>query len=108
MLMYSVTTLEGMLLAAGLLATVTVLVLGVLIAFPRSMRVFAARVYCPLLGRRVGADLERDDWTLRFKQVVRCSVLGRAGAIPCTRACLSASVPPPVIRASRDPGTPAH
>jgi hypothetical protein len=106
--MYSVTTLEGVLLAAGVLVTVTLLVLGVLTMFPRSMRVFLARVYCPLLGRRVGAEIERDDWTLRFMQVARCSVLGRAGAVPCTRACLSASVPPPIIQPPRDPGRPAR
>jgi hypothetical protein len=106
--MYSVTTLEALLLAAGLLAATALLVLGVLVVFPRSLRVLSARVYCPLLGRRVGADLARDDWTLGFMDVVRCSVLGRPGPVPCTKGCLSASVPPPVTPAPHDPGTPAR
>jgi hypothetical protein len=106
--MYSVTTLDGMLLAAGLLATMVLLVLGVLVVFPRSLRVLPARVYCPMLRRRVGAELARDDWTLGFMDVVRCSVLGRPGPVPCTKGCLSASVPPPVTAAPHDPGTPAR
>ncbi len=106
--MYSVTTLEGMLLAAGLLATLAVLVLGVLAMFPRSRRILPARVYCPLLQQRVGAELERDDWTLRFRNVVRCSVLGRLGAASCSKGCLSASVPPPLSRSPHDPDTRAR
>ena len=106
--MYSVTTLEGLLLAAGVLAATAVLVLGVLVVFPRSLRVLPARVYCPLLGRRVGAELARDDWTLGFMDVVRCAVLGRPGPVPCTKRCLSASVPPPLTAAPHDPGTPAR
>jgi hypothetical protein len=85
--MYSVTTLEGALLTLTLLATTSVLVFGVLVGFPRALRSVSMRVACPLAGRRVLAELDRDAWTLRCVNVRRCSVLGTRVDL-CSKACL--------------------
>ena len=87
--MYTVTLLQGALLALAVLATTTMLVLGVLVGLPRTLRVVHARVYCPLVRRRVMAELDRDEWTLRVVDVARCSVLGKLGVTTCTKRCLS-------------------
>jgi hypothetical protein len=42
--MYTVTLLQGALLALAVLATATLLLLGVLVGFPRTLRVVPARV----------------------------------------------------------------
>jgi hypothetical protein len=85
--MYSVTTLEGALLALAVLAVTSTLVLGVLAGFPRALQTVAAGVTCPLLGRRVEAELVRDAWTLRCVDVRRCAVLGGRVDL-CTKGCL--------------------
>ena len=86
--MYSVTTLEAMLLGLGMLLTATALVLGVLFFFPRALRAITAGVDCPLIRRRATAELARDEWTRRFVDVTCCSVLGTSGVALCRKACL--------------------
>jgi hypothetical protein len=88
--MYSVTTLEGMLLGLGMMLTITVFVLGVQFLFPRAMRIMTAGVDCPLIGRRATAELARDEWTRRFTDVTCCSVLGAPGVALCRKECLLA------------------
>ena len=88
--MYSVTTLDGLLLGLGMLLTTTVLVLGVLFLFPRAMRAITAGVDCPLTRQRATAELARDEWTRRFVDVTCCSVLGTSGVVLCRKACLLA------------------
>jgi hypothetical protein len=85
--MYSVTTLEGTLLALAVLTVTTGLVFGVLAGFPRALQTVSARVVCPLLGQRVAAELAHDAWTLRCVDVRRCSVLGGRVDL-CNKACL--------------------
>ena len=60
--MYSVTTLEGMLLGLGTLLTLTMLMLGVWLLFPRSMRTITAGVDCPLIRRPAMIHLALDEW----------------------------------------------
>jgi hypothetical protein len=86
--MYSMTTLEGALLGGVVLIATPLLVLGALALFPRASRTVPASVSCPLLGRQVQAELVRDEWTLRFTDVARCSVLGKHGAVRCHKRCL--------------------
>ena len=86
--MYSLTGPEGWLLALGVLAVATALVLGVLTGFPRARRTVSALVVCPTIGQRARAELVRDEWTLRFTDVTRCSVLGQRGVAFCRKACL--------------------
>ena len=88
--MYSVTTLEGVLLALAISATATVLVVGVLCFFPRAMQAITADVDCPLIRQRAIAELARDEWTLRFTDVTCCSVPGTPGVAFCRKACLLA------------------
>lgn len=88
--MYSVTTLEGVLLGLAILLTTTLLVLGVHFLFPRAMRTMTAGVDCPLIRRRATAELARDEWTRRFTDVTCCSVLGTSGVAFCRKACLLA------------------
>jgi hypothetical protein len=88
--MYSLTPLEGLLLALGMLLTTTVLVMGVQFLFPRVMRTMTAGVDCPLMRRRATAELARDEWTRRFTDVTCCSVLGTSGVAFCRKACLLA------------------
>jgi hypothetical protein len=88
--MYSVTTLEGMLLGLGILLTTAVLVLGVLFLFPRALQAIAAGVDCALIRQRATAELARDEWTRRFVDVTCCSVLGSPGVSLCRKACLLA------------------
>lgn len=85
--MYSVTTLEGALLALAVLTVTTALVFGVLVGFPRALHTVSAGVCCPVVGRGVLAELDRDAWTLRGVDVRRCSVLGRRVDL-CSKACL--------------------
>lgn len=88
--MYSVTTLEGALLALAISTTAAVFVLGVLFLFPRAMRAITAGVDCPLIRRRATAELARDEWTRRFTDVTCCSVLGTPGVALCRKGCLLA------------------
>jgi len=94
--MYSLTTLEGTLLALAISMTATALVLGVLRFFPRAMQAITAGVECPLIRQRATAELARDEWTRRFVDVSCCSVLGTAGVALCRKGCLLA-----VARSSR-------
>jgi hypothetical protein len=89
--MYSLTMLQGAWLGGAVLAVVVGLVLGVLRLWPRALRVVPAVVFCPLLRRSVTAELAQDAWTLRFADVVRCSVLGARATLTCTRRCLTRS-----------------
>jgi hypothetical protein len=86
--MYSVTTLEGALLALAVLTATTALVFGVLVGFPRALQTVSAGVACPLVGHRAMAELDRDAWTLRCVDVRRCSVLGGRDVVLCSKACL--------------------
>ena len=87
--MYSVTTLEGTLLALAVLTATSVLVFGVLVGFPRALQAVSASVACPLVGRRVMAELDRDAWTLRCVDVRRCEVLGGRDVVVCAKGCLA-------------------
>ena len=87
--MFSLTALQGGLLGAGLLAITTLLVAGVLFAFPRQRRIVRATVHCPVLDRAVTAELAQDDWTLRFVDVARCTALGSCASVICDRRCLA-------------------
>ena len=89
--MYALPTLEGSLLALAMVATATVLVLGVLVAFPRALHAVTTGVDCPLLHRRVTAQLARDEWTRRLVDVTSCSVLGTSGVSLCRKGCLPAA-----------------
>ena len=86
--MYSLSAQEGTLLALGVLAVATVLLLGVFGGFPRAGRAVSATVTCPAIGRDARAELVRDEWTLRFTDVTRCSVLGQRAVGFCNKACL--------------------
>ena len=88
--MYSLTSIEGALLALAISATVTGLALGVLYFFPRAMQTITAGVECPLIRQRATAELARDEWTRRFADVTCCSVLGSSGVAFCRKACLQA------------------
>jgi hypothetical protein len=98
--MFTLTPIEAALLAAGLLVATTMLVAGVLAAFRRSRQVVSAEVTCPMLQRRVGAQLERDEWTRRFTHVVRCAALGGGAARLCNQGCLRAKAPAALIDAA--------
>ena len=86
--MYSLTTLEGTLLALAISMTATALVLGVLRFFPRAMEAITAGVECPLIRQRATAELARDEWTRRFVDVTCCSVLGSGSVTLCRKSCL--------------------
>jgi hypothetical protein len=85
--MYTVTTLEGAILTLAFLTVTTALIFGVLVGFPRALHTVCASVVCPVVGRGVLAELDRDPWTLRCVNVRRCAVLGGRVDL-CTRACL--------------------
>jgi hypothetical protein len=87
--MYTLTILEGTMLALGVLVTAMLPMLGVVCAFPRALRAVGASVYCPLLSRNVVAELDRDEWTLRLVGVRYCSVLGQRGLATCNKRCLA-------------------
>ena len=87
--MFMLTTVDALLLAAVSLALMAALLLGVFRFLPRSRRIVPAYVTCPVLNRRVGAQLARDEWTRRFRQVVRCDALGRCASVTCNQRCLS-------------------
>ena len=88
--MFTLAPMEAALLAAGVLAVTIALVLGVLVAFPRSRHAVPAYVICPVLGRRIGARLMRDEWTRRFDEVARCDALGGDAPVRCNQRCLRA------------------
>lgn len=97
--MFTLTVAEGTLLGLGILAALLVLVVGALRAFPRAQRIVPAVVRCPLFfDRAVTADLEWDEWTVRFTDVARCSVLGACASVTCNRRCIAADAPPPILR----------
>jgi len=86
--MYSVTTLEGSLLALAMFATIGVLTLGVMRGFPRLIQTITTGVDCPLLRQRATAELVRDEWTRRLVDVTSCSVLGSRATSLCRKSCL--------------------
>jgi hypothetical protein len=88
--MYSITTLEGAMLAVILSTVTTGLALGVLRFFPRVMQAVTAGVECPLIRQRATAELARDEWTRRLVDVTCCSVLGSPGVHLCRKECLVA------------------
>ncbi|HEX2437295.1 MAG TPA: hypothetical protein VHT71_03225 [Methylomirabilota bacterium] len=88
--MYTLTILEGTLLALVMFATVALLALGVLRFFPRVMHAVTAGVDCPLIRQRATAQFARDEWTRRFVDVTSCSVLGTPGVALCRKGCLLA------------------
>jgi hypothetical protein len=87
--MFSLMAAEAAALALVLLGVTVGLVLAVFRSFPRGLQKVPALVTCPLLWRKVTAEVMRDDWTLRFTDVTRCSVLGREVGL-CHKACLAA------------------
>jgi hypothetical protein len=87
--MYSLTMLEGALLALTMAVTAILLVLGVLVLFPRVQHAVTGGVTCPLLGRRATAQFAHDEWTRRLVDVTACSVLGTGGVPLCRKGCLS-------------------
>jgi hypothetical protein len=90
--MYELTTVEGALIALAMISVATLLLFGVFGLFPRATRITSAVVTCPTVGSRARADLARDDWTLRFTDVKRCSVLGECSVVFCNKRCLNAVV----------------
>jgi len=90
--MYDLTTLEGALIALAVISAATLLLVGVFGMFPRATRIRAAVVTCPTTGCRARADLAQDNWTLRFTDVKRCSVLGESAVVFCNKACLTAPI----------------
>jgi hypothetical protein len=91
-IMFTLTPMETVLLAAVVLAATSGLVLGVLFVFPRSRREVSGYVSCPLLSRWLAARLVRDDWTRRFERVTRCDALGCYAPVTCNQRCLRRGV----------------
>jgi hypothetical protein len=89
--MYTLNPTEAALLGLGVLATISAVVAVALRGVPRSSRIATATVHCPLLSRTVTADLEWDDWAVRFIDVTRCSVLGDCAKTACSRGCIRVS-----------------
>lgn len=87
--MFALTTPEAAMISGVVIAVTAGLVLAVLALFPRAVRAVPAIVTCPMMRRRVYAELMRDDWTLHFTDVTRCAVLG-ADVRLCNKACRSA------------------
>lgn len=85
--MYSVTMMEGAVLGLAVVAITAGLLYGVLAGFPRALQTVTAGVTCPLVGRRVEAELVWDAWTVRCVDVRRCAVLGRCVDL-CSRGCV--------------------
>jgi len=96
--MFTLTVFEAAALGIGLLATILLLVGGVLVAFPRATRPVQATVACPLLHRRASVELLRDMWSLRFVDVARCSALCGYTAVICTKRCLAGGAARPLAR----------
>jgi hypothetical protein len=92
--MFTLTPVDAMLLGSGTLAVLTALLLGVFLFLPRSRRLLAAYVSCPVLDRRVTAEVARDEWTRGFCDVVRCDALGRSATVVCNKRCLRRAVAP--------------
>ena len=86
--MFTLTPVQAMLLAGGTLAVVAALLFGVFVFLPRSRRLVAAYVTCPVLERAVGAEVARDEWTRSVCDVVRCDALGRSATVICNKRCL--------------------
>jgi hypothetical protein len=87
--MFALTTPEAAMISVVVIVVTVGLVLAVLVLFPRALRAVPAIVTCPMMRRRVYAELMRDDWTLHFTDVTRCAVLG-ADVRLCNKACRSA------------------
>jgi hypothetical protein len=86
--MFTLSATDAAVVGLGLFATIVVLVAGALRGGPRSSHVVTGTVHCPLLNRNVTADLEWDDWALRFIDVTRCSVLGACARTTCSLRCI--------------------
>jgi hypothetical protein len=84
--MYALTMAEGALLALALLGVTGALTFGVLAGFPRALTTVSGVVTCPMVRRRVAAELVRDDWTRRCVDVRRCGVLGGRVDL-CNKGC---------------------
>ena len=87
--MFALTTPEAAMISVIVIAVTVGLVLAVLVLFPRAVRAVPAIVTCPMMRRRVYAELMRDDWTLHFTDVTRCAVLGADVGL-CNKACRAA------------------
>ena len=87
--MFSLMPSEVATLLLVVVGALTGLLLAVFVLFPRSAQTVPALVTCPLLQRRVTAQVARDDWTRRLTDVTRCSVLGGDVRF-CRKACLAA------------------
>jgi hypothetical protein len=98
--MFTLTVFEAAALVVGLLATILLLVSGVLLASPRARQPVPATVVCPLLHQRASVELLRDTWTLRFVDVTRCSALGGYAGVICSKRCLTGGAARPLARAA--------
>ena len=98
--MFTLTLFEAAALGIGLLATILLLIGGVLRAFPRATQPVPATVACPLLHQRASVELLRDTWTLRLVDVTRCSALGGYTAVICSKGCLAGGATRPLTRAA--------
>ena len=87
--MFSLMPSEVATLVLLVLGALTGLLLGVLVLCSRSTQTMPALVTCPLLQRRVTAQVARDDWTRRPTDVTCCAVLGGDVRF-CRKACLAA------------------
>jgi len=92
--MFMLTPAQGIVVAGGWLTLLALLLLGVFRLLPRSRRIVPVSLTCPVLGRRVGAEAARDEWTRGFDAVVRCDALGRCAPVTCNQRCLKMAVEP--------------
>ena len=98
--MATLTTMQLAWLLTGWLLLSALLVLGVVVVFPRSRRLVPTRVMCPMLNAPVMAQLVRDEWTRGFTAVSRCEPLGRCARVLCDERCLRDRAASPLAGAS--------
>ena len=86
--MFTLSSTEAVVLGVGVLATIVLVVGAALRGVPRSSHVVTTTVRCPLINRTVTADVEWDQWAVRFIDVARCTVLGPCARTSCSRRCV--------------------
>jgi hypothetical protein len=87
--MFTLTVQEAALLGLGVLASVLVAVGAALQRTANARRnKSAARAEARVMNRGVAADLEWDEWKVRFVDVARCSVLDNCARSTCNRSCI--------------------
>ena len=98
--MFTLTVFQASALGIGVLATILLLIGGVLVAFPRATQRVVATVECPLLHRRASTEQLRDVWTLRTVDVTRCSALAGYADVICSKRCLAGRAAMTRVRAA--------